>query len=67
MKEFKDDEMDFGGGGDTDLSGGETETRMTTKEKKWSKAFGLTSEEVKKIDKSSDAHKSWKVLDPTRQ
>lgn len=66
MKEFQDEELDLGGGGDGDLGGGDA-PRFNSKEKKWLDGFGVNQEARNKIDKSSDDHRNWKVLDPARK
>lgn len=59
MQSFRDDELDLGSGGDIDTGGGEA-PRLTTKEKTWLKAFGVSPEEQKKIDKSGNTAE-WKI------
>lgn len=66
MKQFKDDELDLGGGGDVDFNS-DTEPRFNSKEKKWLDNFGVKPEDRKKIDKSSVSHKDWTILDPVRR
>lgn len=58
MREFQDDELDLGGGGDIDLGGG-SEPRFTPKEKSWLNAFGVTPEERKSINKQDTSYKEW--------
>jgi hypothetical protein len=65
MREFQDDELDLGGGGDVDLGGG-SEPRFTTKENKWLDGFGVKKEERKKIDKAGNPSIET-ILDPARK
>lgn len=64
MREFNDEEMDFGGGGDVDLGGGSNTSQLNSKEKKFLKNFGVTPEEAKKINKDETPNTGWTVLDP---
>ena len=66
MSEFSDEELDIGGGGDSDL-GGESEVRFTPKEKKFLDSMGVTPEDRKKIDKDGNS-KGWQIgQSPTRK
>ncbi len=63
MREFNDEELDTGSGGDVDMGSG-NEPRFNSKEKNFLKTFGVTAEEAKQIDKSSDNYTGWTILDP---
>lgn len=64
MKQFQDNELDIGSGGDVDLGGGGETPRFTAKEQHFLKVFGVSKEEQAKIDKSSNSYQDWTILDP---
>lgn len=66
MRDFSDDELDLGGGGDVDL-GGDTAPRFTTKESAILKMANVTADERKKIDKNANPNEWSTGPNPTRK
>lgn len=67
MREFSDEDMDIGGGGDAGMTGGEPETRFTEKENRWLNTFGVKPDDRKNISKRSTEYQNWTILDPKRR
>ena len=62
MRNFRDDELDIGSGGDFDMGSSGDEPVLDNKTKTWAKAFGLTNEEIKNVDMDGNPNK-YKILD----
>lgn len=66
MREFNDDELDLGSGGDIDLGGG-TAPQFSPKEKKFLDSFGVSAAERKNIDRNANPNKWTPGKMPTRK
>lgn len=68
MRQFQDNELDFGGGGDTvDYGNNNGTTILNSKESKFLKAFGVTPEEQKSINKEKNTNQWEDGKSPTRK
>lgn len=67
MREFSDDDLDLGTGGSGNAGGGDGGApRFNSKERGILKAFGVTPEEAKNIDRNAETNE-WTILDPKYQ
>jgi hypothetical protein len=66
MNNISDDDMDMSGGGDVDMDKG-NEAPLSTKEKNFLKTFGVTPDEQKKIDTSSNPNAWQEGKSPIRK
>lgn len=66
MGQFRDDEMDLGGGGDTD-AGADTQPRISNGDAKFAKAMGMSDKAIKAIDLTAETNEWSPGKEPTRK